>query len=255
MKICGMVGGISWTSSSEYYSQMNTNIAKALGGLNSSKIILYSLNLEDYSNLAYKNEYDKFKYIVCNAAINVFKAGADFLVICSNTAHMAVELIEEEYSKLYLNNLCPILHIADCTALYIKQNFPNFKKIGLIGTIFTMKSPHLAKRLEKHGYSISIPRDLEDQLLIMDIIEKELALNYLDNPLSKEKIISIINKMKEEDGIEGIILGCTELPLLIREKQLNNYLPVFDTTSIHINAACKIQLNELKIEDFIPFDK
>ena len=256
IKTCGLLGGIAWTSSIYYYQMMNLGVNKKLGKLYSSRSIMYSVNLNEYVDLAYDEDKSQFKDLIANAALSIFRGGADYLVICSNTAHMAIDEIEkkclENKIEKFNNIESSILHIADCTAYEIKKIFPKIKKIGLIGTIFTMKSNHIVDKLEKHGLKVVVPKKEEEMRLIMDIIENELSVNIVRNPKSLESILNIIYQLEKDENIEGIVLGCTELPLLITERKLITGLPVFDTTEMHINCAIKLQLNEAKIEDFLP---
>jgi aspartate racemase len=256
MKTCGLLGGISWTSSDYYYKMLNIGISKRLGGLYSSRSIMFSLNLQEYSDLAYYEDKSGFKDLISDAALSVFKAGADFLVICSNTAHMALDEIEskckENKIEKFVKKEESILHITDCTAYVIKNRFPQVKRIGLIGTIFTMKSNHIVDRLILHGFSVVVPEDEKDQRTIMDIIETELTQEIFDNPKSIQTILNIIYQLKKDKYIEGVVLGCTELPLLIKERVLMNNLYVFDPTEMHIECAIKVQLNESDIKDFLP---
>lgn len=256
MNTCGLIGGIAWTSSIYYYKMMNLGVNKKLGSLFSSRSIMYSLNLNEYVNLAYNDDKSKFKDLIAEAALSVFKGGADYLVICSNTAHMAIDEIEKKCKdnniQKFISKESSILHIADCTAHEIKKQFPKIKKIGLIGTIFTMKSNHIVEKLEKHGFIVAVPKREEDMRIIMDIIEEELSKNIFDNVKSLQSILNIIYQLEKEENIEGIVLGCTELPLFIKERILFTGLPVFDTTEMHINCAIKLQLNEAKIDDFLP---
>ena len=248
MKTVGLVGGIAWTSSSYYYKMMNTGINKKYSDLSSSRSIMYSLNLQDYIELAYNEDKKEFKELIADAAVAVFNAGAEFLVICSNTAHMAVERIEEKCKENKIKNFVSkelsILHITDCCAYEIKLNYPKIKKIGLIGTIFTMKSKHVIQRLEEHGFEVAVPKREEDKRIIMDIIENELSKDIFDNPDSINTFLNIISKLEEEEKIEGIVLGCTEIPLLIKDRKLSSGLIIFDATEMHINSAVKVQLGE-----------
>ncbi len=217
---------------------------------------MFSLNLQEYSDLAYNDDKTGFKDLISDAALSVFKAGADFLVICSNTAHMALDEIKSKCKvnkiEKFINKEESILHIADCTAYVIKNQYPQVKNIGLIGTIFTMKSHHIVDRLEMHGFNVIVPENKKDQRVIMDIIETELTQEIFDNPKSIEAILNIIYQLQKDKNIQGVVLGCTELPLLIKERVLNNNLYVFDPTEMHIECAIKVQLNEAEIKDFLP---
>lgn len=224
MKTIGIIGGMSWESSSKYYDIINTEMKKKLGGSHSAKSIMYSVDFGEIEHLQDAGEWEKLTDIMIDTAKALEKAGADFIIIATNTMHKMVSDIED-------NIVIPILHIADPTAQLILSK--GFKKIGLIGTRYTMEDEFYKGRLEtKHNLEIIIP-DEDDRKSIHDIIYKELVLGkiYVE---SREKYKIIINKMKER-GAEAVILGCTEIGMLIKQKDTD--LPIFDTTKIHAKAA------------------
>jgi len=220
MKTIGLIGGMSWESSLLYYKIVNERIRELKGGLNSSELIMYSFNFENIEILQHKNEWDKLTEIMTSTAKKLENAGADFIIICTNTMHIMAEAMEKELN-------IPILHISDATAEEIKRN--GIKKVGLLGTKFTMEKDFYKGRLiNRHGIDVIIP-DEDDRNIVHDIIYNELCMGKVKDS-SREKYIEIINKMIQ-NGAEGIILGCTEICMLISEKDVD--IPVFDTTRIH----------------------
>jgi aspartate racemase len=224
MKTIGLIGGMSWESSLEYYRILNEKVKKELGGLHSAKTILYSVDFEEIKNLQHEGEWDKLTEIMIGAAKSLEKAGAEMIVICTNTMHKMAPEVE--------NNInLPLLHIADATAQSIKNL--KLKKVGLLGTKFTMEQEFYKNRLiEKHNIDVVVPND-EDRDLVHKIIYNELCLGKIKDS-SKQEYIRIINNLIK-DGAEGVILGCTEIPLLIKQEDVA--IPIFDTTTIHAEIA------------------
>lgn len=224
MKIIGLIGGMSWESSLEYYKILNETVKKKLGKLHSAKTILYSVDFEPIKVLQHEGKWDELTNIMIDAAKSLEKSGADLLLICTNTMHKMAGDIEKNIS-------IPLLHIADATAFAIKNQ--KLKKVALLGTKFTMEQDFYKGRLkEKHNLDVLIP-DNEDRDLVHKIIYNELCLGNIKSS-SKNEYIRIINKLVE-NGAEGIILGCTEIPLLIKQNDVS--VPIFDTTSIHAEMA------------------
>jgi len=224
MKTIGLIGGMSWQSSIEYYRIVNELVAKRLGGQHSCQCVMYSVDLDPI--LIYRDEdnWEKLNEIIKDAVKKVEAAGADFTVICSNTMHKTVDFIKDDVSK-------PILHITDVTGNAIKAM--GLKNIGLMGTKFTLTQDFYSKRLEEnYGLNIIVP-DEEDIMFIHHVIYEELDFGIL-NPESKKKFVDIIRRLKEK-GAEGVILGCTEIPLLVQQEDTD--IPVFDTTTLHATAA------------------
>ncbi len=228
MKIIGLIGGMSWESTKEYYQIINRTVQDKLGGFNSAKCILYSFNFAEIKSLQDSDDWQSLSKMMVGAAKALQRAGADFIVICANTMHKIADDIEEK-ARL------PVLHIADATAKRIVEK--GIKKVGLLGTRFTMQQDFYKKKLEKWGIQAIIPLRNEQQM-VDDIIYSELCLGIL-NPFSKERIkIAIKNLIAE--GAQGIILGCTELPLLLKQDDVE--VPLFNTTEIHAKAAVDFAL-------------
>lgn len=223
MKTIGLVGGMSWRSSLEYYRILNEIIQDKLGGWNSAKIIMYSLNFDEIDIEHKTKEWIKSDNILIDAVKNLEKAGADFILLCANTAHILFDKMQE-------NIKIPILHIADATAEKIK--FAKIKNVGLLGTELTMQGDFYKGRLEKkYGFSVIIPSEEE-----IEIVNKEVNNLCLgkSNPESKQQLMRIIENLIK-NGAEGIILGCTEIPILIKKDDVN--VPLFDTARIHAEVA------------------
>lgn len=223
MKTIGLIGGMSWQSTVTYYQLINETVKEKLGGLHSAKILLYSVDFAEIEACQSKGEWDKSADILADAAKNLEKAGADFIVICTNTMHKVAPQIQEQIH-------IPILHIADATADALEQN--HIKKVALLGTKYTMTQDFYKNRLCARGITVMIP-GAADVELINHVIYDKLCVGILSDK-SREQYIRIIEQMKN-DGAEGVILGCTEIGLLIHQK--DSSLPVFDTTQIHAKKA------------------
>ena len=229
MKTIGLIGGMSWESSSEYYRIINETIKEKLGGLHSAKCILHSVDFEDIANLQHQGKWEELTKLMIDFAQKLERAGADLIVICTNTMHKMAEEIQ--------NNInIPLLHIADVTAEKIIEK--GLSKLGLLGTEFTMEEDFYKKRLkERYSLDVIIPSD-SDRKIIDNIIYNELCLG-VKKESSKEKFKEVIKKLIS-DGADGLILGCTEIPLLISQKDVE--APLFDTTTIHSKAAVEFAL-------------
>lgn len=231
MKIIGLIGGMSWESSAEYYRIINETVNERLGDLHSAKCLMYSLDMNEINILQHENRWDEVSILAVDAAKRLERGGAEFIVLCTNTVHKLAENIEMSVN-------IPLLHIADATAKAIKNK--QMSKVGLIGTKFTMEHEFYKGRLnEKHGIEVVIPNE-EDRQVIHDVIYNELCKGEI-NDISRQKFIEIINHLIE-DGAEGIILGCTEIPLLVREEDVE--VPIFNTTRIHAEAAVDYALQD-----------
>lgn len=230
MKKIGLLGGMSWESSLEYYRIMNDLVKSKLGGSHSAKCLMHSFDFHEVEELQHKSEWEALTNIMVHEAMNLKKAGADFLVICSNTMHLMVPEIEK-------NTGLQVIHIADATGDEIIKR--QVGKVLLLGTKFIMEGTFYKERLGRKGIEVVIP-DEADRQIVHDIIYQELILGVL-NPDSKEKYRKIINKMIEK-GIDGVVLGCTEIPLLIQQGDVT--IEVFDTTEIHSKAAVEFAINE-----------
>ena len=231
MKTIGIIGGLSWESTLVYYKIMNEYAKEKLGGYHSAKIILYSFDFSEVHFLQVKKEWEKLADVLIDVAKRLQKSGADFLVIASNTTHMFFNDIKKSIS-------IPVLHIADATAATIKDK--GLKRVGLLGTKLTMEKDFYIRRLEsKHGIETIVPGK-KDRDVINNIIFNELVLGRIKES-SREKLIAIIESLVKR-GAEGIILGCTEIPLLIKQKDVS--VPIFNTTSIHAKAAVNYALRD-----------
>ncbi len=230
MKTIGLIGGMSWESTVTYYQLINETVKRELGGFHSAKILLYSVDFDEIENYQASGEWDKSADVLSDAAMRLEKAGADFIVICTNTMHKVAPQIKEHIS-------IPIIHIAEATADVLKSN--HISTVGLLGTKYTMKQDFYKQKLIEAGIKVIIPDD-EDVETVNSVIYNELCLGNI-RPESKEKYISIIKKMSDA-GAEGVILGCTEIGLLIKQEDVD--IPVFDTTIIHAEKAALLAVNE-----------
>lgn len=224
MKTIGLIGGMSWESTVGYYREINEGVKQKLGGLHSAKIVLYSVDFEPIEKLQHSGNWDSTASILADAARSVEAGGAEFLLICTNTMHKVANQIERAVS-------IPLLHIADATAEVLIHN--GVKKIGLLGTVYTMEQEFYKGRLsEKHGIEVIIP-DAPDRKFVNDIIYQELCLGHIEQA-SKQEYIRIVDKLIEM-GSEGVILGCTEIGMLIGQNDTDT--PLYDTTKIHAAKA------------------
>ncbi len=229
MKTIGMIGGMSWESTLEYYRIMNQAVKEKLGGFHSAQCILYSVDFEDVEKMQHRGDWDSLTRLMIEAAQNVKKGGADFLVICTNTMHKMADAVQSATQ-------IPLLHIADVTAEAVKQKGQN--RVGLLGTKFTMEQDFYKGRLKDlHGIDVLIPED-EERQTIHDILYNELCLGEI-RQLSREKFQSIIQNLVVR-GAQGIVLGCTEIPLIVRQEDYK--IPLYDTTSLHALAAVEFAL-------------
>lgn len=228
MKTLGLIGGMSWESTIPYYRIINEEVRDRLGGLHSARIILYSAEFSEIEKLQSDGEWEKAGDILGEAARMLEDAGADYLVICTNTMHKVADQIAS-YIKI------PILHIADATADVLEQR--HVSRVGLLGTKYTMLHDFYRKRLSDRGIETVIP-DQSDAEMINAIIFNELCIGDIRGE-SRRKCLEIIDKLRER-GAEGVILGCTELGLLISRDDID--MPVFDTTVIHAEKAAELAL-------------
>lgn len=229
MKTIGLIGGMSWESTSLYYKTINEYIKNKLGGLYSAKCILYSVNFEEISRLQKSGDWEKCGEILGDIAKKLETAGADYIVICTNTMHKVVPEM-----KKYIN--IPVIHIAE--AAYGRIAAKSIKNIGLLGTKYTMQQDFYKSILIDKGLNVIIP-DEEDIEFINNVIFNELCCGEI-NPKSKQKFIEIVEKLKKK-GAEGVILGCTEIVMLISQKDID--IPVFDTTAIHAETAAQMSID------------
>lgn len=223
LKTIGLLGGMSWESTDLYYQHINKMIQSKLGKLHSAKIILISVDFAEIEALQHQGLWDEAGLYLKDKAIQLEKGGADGIVLCTNTMHKIASYIEHSTSV-------PFLHIADATATEILNQ--KIQKVGLLGTAFTMEQDFYKYRLEEKGIKVITPNET-GRKVVHDIIYGELCLGVI-NEDSQKKYIHIIEELIS-DGAEGIILGCTEICMLIGDLQFS--VPLFDTTSIHAKAA------------------
>lgn len=223
MKTIGLIGGMSWESTVEYYRLINEEIKSRMGGFHSAKCLLYSVDFGEIEHFMRTNQWEKIGRILINAAKNLESGGADFILLCTNTMH---KLFEEIQQELHIE----VLHIADATSEKVMQN--KIENIGLLGTKQTMEQDFYRSRLEQKGIQVLIPNE-KDRGIVHQVIFDELCLGKI-NPESKKEYKRIIEELTTR-GAEGIILGCTEIPLLIKKE--DSKVPLFDTTYIHAVKA------------------
>ncbi len=223
-KTIGLLGGMSWESTASYYQLINEGIKAKLGGLHSAKICMVSVDFEEIEKLQHVEDWEGTAVILSEAAVAVEKGGADFLLICTNTMHKVAPQIEESIS-------IPILHIADATAQRLRED--GIKKVGLLGTRFTMEQDFYKARLtEKYGIEVVVPEKSERED-VHRIIYNELCLGTIDQK-SRDRYLKIIAQLAE-NGAEAVILGCTEIALLVQQD--HTVTTLYDTTAIHAEQA------------------
>ncbi|MBJ8431985.1 aspartate/glutamate racemase family protein [Acinetobacter pittii] len=232
MKTIGLLGGMSWESTALYYQQINKMVHRKLGKLHSAKVIINSVDFEEIAALQAKGLWQEAGSYLAEQALNLEKAGADCILVCTNTMHKIAAQIEDSIS-------IPFLHIADATAKEILSQ--NIGKVALLGTAFTMEQDFYKARLQDYGIDVVIPNEA-DRKTVHRIIYEELCLGVI-NPDSQQKYIAIVERLIAE-GAQGIILGCTEICMLIGELKFS--VPLFDTTTIHAKEAVSFSLNENK---------
>lgn len=228
MKTIGIIGGLSWLSSIDYYRYINEMINQRLGDADAGKIILYSVNFGDIKRLTLQDDWPAITAMVTDIAQKLQQAGADCILVGANTMHRIAPAIQEAVD-------IPLIHVAEETAKAIQKK--GLQKVGLLGTKFTMELSFYPEALARQGISLIIPGE-EDRQFIHDTIYHELGANIF-LPATKDRYLHIIRSLQEQ-GAEGVILGCTEIPLLIKEDE--SPLPVFNTTLIHATAAVEFAL-------------
>jgi aspartate racemase len=230
MKTLGLIGGISWVSTIDYYKLINEGINAKLGGLNFSQCIIYSFNYADIKKNNDANDWDSTLKMITEASLNLKNSGAQAIVLCANTMHLIADKLEQNVGL-------PVIHIASVTAAAIKSK--NITRVGLLGTKFTMELDFFRSRLAEQAIKAIIPES-DDRDFIHYTIFEELGRGIV-NDTTKQRYLFIIEQLIEQ-GAEGIILGCTEIPLLIQPEDVR--VPVFDTTRIHAAAAVDFALND-----------
>ena len=223
MKTIGLIGGMSWESTVTYYQIINETIKNRLGGLHSAKCILYSVDFDGIEKYQTRGEWDKSADVLSEAAQALERAGADYIVICTNTMH---KVVPEIGRRIHI----PILHIADMTAVQLKKQ--GIRKVGLLGTKYTMQQDFYKNILIRQGIEVIVPND-DDVDVVNRVIYDELCLGKIFEK-SKAAYLDIIQKLVR-NGAQGIILGCTEIGLLIQQSDTD--IPLFDTTLIHAEQA------------------
>ena len=233
MKVIGIIGGVSWASSLDYYKLMNEMVRDRFGSLYSANILMYSIPFKEFSDqerLAEAGDWKPIIYMMTESALRLERGGADFIVIASNTMNSTIDELEKHVK-------IPILHIADATGEKIKEQ--KLKKVALLGTKFTMEHKFYKERLhDKFGLEVVVPK-LEERDYINKVIFDELCNNYIVEE-SKVQYLKIINRLIKDEGVEGVILGCTEIPMLVKQEDVS--VPVFNTTVIHSEAAVKYSI-------------
>ena len=230
MKTIGLIGGMSWESSQNYYQLINEEIKKRLGGLHSAKVVLLSVDFAEIEVLQHKGEWDKTANILSNAAQSLEKAGADFILICTNTMHLVAPQVRASVN-------IPLLHIADATAEEVVRT--GIKKIGLLGTAFTMEQDFYKDRLEEKYNLTVITPNKADREIIHNVIYQELCLGNVTDT-SRDKYLRIIDQLVV-DGAQGVILGCTEIAMLVKKEHTD--VRLFDTTTLHAVKAVDLALS------------
>ena len=230
-KKIGLLGGLSPESTVEYYKIINSEVRKVLGGCSSAELIIESFNFREIEKLQFEDKWDELADKLSQAAQNLERCGAEYIVICTNLMHKVAPQVQASVS-------IPLIHMVDSVAKEIKKR--KMGKVGLLGTIFTMEEDFYSKKLvEDYGIETIIP-DKEDRLEVSRVIYQELCCGIIKEK-SKQKYLEIISKMKAQ-GAQGVILGCTEIPLMITDAEI----PVFNTTQIHaMSVVEKILENSL----------
>lgn len=230
MKKIGIAGGISWTSTMEYYRIINEKVNEQLGGLNFAECVIYSLNFEHFRNSNAAHDWDQTYQLLSKAVFHLEDAGADCIVLAANTAHIVAERIKEKI-------LLPLIDIREATANAVRKK--QIRKVGLLGTIYTMELDFYRDKLLEFGVEAIIPSNQVDREYIEETLVHELGRGIL-NPATKERYIRIAEGLIRQ-GAGGIVLGCTEIPLLLSQADFT--IPVFDTTQIHAQAAVEFSLS------------
>jgi aspartate racemase len=230
MKTIGMIGGMSWESSIEYYRIVNETVKERLGGLHSARCVMYSVDFAEIETLQHQDRWQEASDILVEAAQKVERAGADFVVLCTNTMHKLADDIQANLD-------IPFLHIADATAYAIQA--AGIQKVGLLGTRFTMEEDFYKGRLQdKHGLTVIVPGE-QDRAVIDRVIYNELVLGDIRQE-SKKQYMQVMDGLVQS-GTQGIILGCTEIGLLVQQE--DSRVPLFDTARIHAEAAVDYALS------------
>ena len=230
MKTIGIIGGMSYESSIHYYERINNQVNALAGNLTCARMIIYNVNFEEIRKLMLANEWDKIGVELGKIAKILENAGADYIAIATNTMHKLADYVQSQISV-------PLIHIADCVADKCKES--KVYNVGLLGTKYTMVEDFLIDRLKKNGLTVVAPKE-EAQINEVDrVIFDELCKGEIKES-SKDYFVEVINNMIKEEGIEGIILGCTEIEMLIKQSDIS--IPIFDTTQSHIDCIVDYSL-------------
>jgi aspartate racemase len=230
MRKIGLIGGISWVSTADYYKLINEGINEKMGGLNFSECLIYSFNYSDIKKNNETNNWDSTFKMLLKGCEFLKSGGAEAIVLCANTMHLIADRLKEAIDL-------PLIHIATATAVEIQKQ--EIKKVGLLGTKFTMELDFFTDKLKDKGIEAIIPESQEDKDFIHTTIFEELGRGLVTEE-TRKRYLEIANQLIK-NGAEGIILGCTEIPLVIKPEDLS--VPIFDTALIHSNAAVEFQLS------------
>ncbi len=230
MKRIGLVGGISWTSTIDYYRYINEATNKILGSLNYAECIIYSVNFEDFRKYNAAHDWDATFELLSNAALHLRDAGADVILLGANTAHIVAERVSEKVGL-------PLIDIRVATANAIREK--KLKKVGLLGTVYTMELNFYKNKLAEEGIATIIPPGKAERDFIEETLLHELGKGIIVNK-TKQEYMNIVNRLIDQ-GAEGIILGCTEIPLILGQEDIN--VPVFNSTQLHALAAVEFALS------------
>lgn len=230
MKTIGIIGGMSWESSLEYYRLLNEGVKARLGGLHSAKLLMDSLDFHPIEILQHQGDWETLGGILASSAVRLETAGADLILLATNTMHKVAPEIERSVR-------IPLIHIADAAASAIKAL--RIEKVGLLGTKFTMEQDFYRERLASHGIETVIPGP-DDREIVHHVIYNELCLGKIEDA-SRNEFLRIIDKLVQA-GAGGVVLGCTEIPLLVHQEHVD--IPIFDTTKLHVEAALDFALQE-----------
>ena len=226
MRTVGLLGGMSWESSAEYYRLLNELVRDRLGGLHSARCVLLSVDFAEIEELQVSGEWDRAGELLASAAVSLQRAGAELVLLCTNTMHRVADQVEAALEV-------PFVHLADATAAAVRRE--GLTTVGLLGTAFTMEQDFYRGRLESHGLQVLVP-DAEDRAEVHRIIYEELCLGVLDDG-SRETYRQAIARLVAR-GAQGVILGCTEIELLVGPQ--DSSVPVFPTTRLHVEAAVEL---------------
>ncbi len=232
MKTIGLIGGMSWESTRLYYSEINQGVKQTLGGLHSAKICLYSVDFHDIEQLQHQGKWAQTAAILAKAAQAVEAGGADLFLICTNTMHKVAAEVQAAVN-------IPMLHIADATAQHLLAD--GVTKVGLLGTAFTMQQDFYKGRLTQNfGIEVLVP-NVEQQAMVHEVIYQEQCLGQISQH-SKQKYLAVIQDLFNQ-GAQAVILGCTEITLLVQQKDTT--VPLYDTTAIHAQSAVAAALGKV----------